>query len=67
MVDHDHEVLVALLVRGLVDADPANAVEARGARLLPKVIEDALADAADALPFDAGGFNDGIGQGESKT
>lgn len=30
VVHHDHEVPVALLVRGLVDADPADAIEARG-------------------------------------
>ena len=53
VVNHDHEVPAALLVRGLVDADPADAVGARGARRPPEVAEDAPADAADAVPFDA--------------
>ena len=53
VVDHDHEVLVALLVRSLVDPYPANAVEAVGPRRPLKVVVDALADAADGMPFDA--------------
>jgi hypothetical protein len=61
VVDDHHEVLVALLVAGLVDADAADAVEpplaARGLELRV----DARAYPADGVPLDARELGDGRG------
>ena len=54
VVDDHRDVLVALLVRRLVDADAAHAVEPRGAARGLQLGVDAPAHAAHAVPLDAG-------------
>ena len=58
VVDDHRDVLVALLVRRLVDADAAHAVEPRGAARGLQLGVDAPAHAAHAVPLDAGELGD---------
>lgn len=53
--DHGH-ALVTLLVARLADADAPEALEPGAARLLVRLVGDALADAAHRAPVDAHGL-----------
>ena len=61
VVDDDGEVLLALLVGGLVDADAPRPVEPSAPAGGLELGVDAGADAADRVPLDAGELRDGAG------